>query len=342
MRQSFSVTFATQSPARLALNIVVAPWSKHNAAASHRRIRDYFVQLDGIYTPVITPFRDNFSIDFDAFGDVIDWQISHGVAGIIVGGSTGEFFSLGTAERIKQFAFAAERIAGRCSLICGVNDLLAGQCADLGAAAARAGADALLVAAPPYILPSASELAQHVRAIDAAADLPIILYNYPARTGTSMDDEFLELAVQISNVVAIKESSGDLARIHQLVSRFPELQLSAGAEDLVLEFFAWGASSWVSVVANFMPRQAVAFHRCCVVDGDFERGRRIMRALLPLMHCLEHSGAFIQCVKQACLTSGRPAGPVRPPLLPMSPALREQLVKAVTDSSAAIDKILAS
>ncbi|MEQ8204742.1 MAG: dihydrodipicolinate synthase family protein, partial [Woeseia sp.] len=173
-----------------------------------------------------------------------------------------------------------------------------------------------------------------------SAGLPIVLYNYPARSGTAMNNEFLDDVINIDNVVAIKESSGDIERIHQLVSRYPKLQLSAGAEDLVLEFFAWGARSWVSVIANFMPGQAVAFHRVCSTESDFVRGREIMRALLPLMQCLEHGGAFIQCVKQACALRGRPAGPVRPPLLPMSAMLHRELHTAIDNACEAIDDAL--
>ncbi len=300
------------------------------------------MQLDGIYTPVITPFLDDFTIDVDAFGQVIDWQIENGVHGIIVGGSTGEFFALTPAERAAQFDAAGQRIAGRATFIAGVNDLRAADCYAVTAAARDAGADALLVGAPPYSLPSARELAEHCRQIERIAELPIILYNYPGRSGVSMDDEFLDRVRAIDNVIAIKESAGDLARIHALVTRFPHLQLSAGAEDLVLEFFAWGARSWVSVVANFMPRQAVAFHEICVRQGDFTRGRDIMRALLPVMHCLEHGGAFIQCVKQACETCGRPGGPVRPPLLPLSDEQRAAVIQTVRDAQNEIDKILES
>ncbi len=298
------------------------------------------VQLNGIYTPVITPFNDDLSVDYGALADVIDWQIEHGVAGIIVGGSTGEFFALSPTERISQLEFAAQHIAGRVSLIVGVNDLAADNCMKISAAAKAGGADALLVAAPPYVLPAPNELVQHVRAIDRTAGLPIILYNYPARSGTAMNDDFLDDAINIENVIAIKESSGDITRIHQLASRYPQLQLSAGAEDLVLDFFAWGARSWVSVIANFMPRQAVAFHRVCVTENDFVRGRKIMRALLPLMLCLEHGGAFIQCVKQACALHGRPAGPVRPPLLPMSEKLQNDLQTVINDVCATIDTVL--
>ena len=111
------------------------------------------MRFEGIYVPITTPFADDFSIDFDAFGRSIDWQIENGTHGIIVGGSTGEFFSLSQEERIRQFQFAAERVGGRVALIAGVNDLLADRCYALTAAAKDAGADALLVAAPPYSLP---------------------------------------------------------------------------------------------------------------------------------------------------------------------------------------------
>lgn len=289
--------------------------------------------LEGIYVPIITPFRPNLSIDFDAWGEVIDWQIENGTHGIIVGGSTGEFFSLSKDERIAQFEFAKERVAGRVPLIAGVNDLYAEQCYEITAAAKKAGVDALLVAAPPYSLPSQKELLAHILKIDRIADLPIILYNYPGRTGVNMDEEFLERIAQNRNVCAIKESSGDVDRIHLLAREFPQLQLSAGAEDQVLEFFAWGARSWVSVVANFFPRQAAGFYETCVLRGDFVTGRRIMSALLPLMYCLEKGGKFLQSVKYACEIMNRPGGPVRPPMQPMKKELRREVFQIVNTAS---------
>lgn len=155
-----------------------------------------------------------------------------------------------------------------------------------------------------------------------------------------MNEAFLRGCADLELVVAIKESAGDPARIPMLAEQFPGLQLCAGAEDLVLEFFAWGARSWVSVVANFLPAQAVAFHRICVTEGDFDRGRRIMLALLPLMRCLEHGGAFIQSVKRACEACGQVGGPARPPLLPLSPQQREEVDRVVVDARTRIDTIL--
>jgi len=298
------------------------------------------MQLEGIYVPIITPFADDMAIDFDAFGDVIDWQIDSGTHGIIVGGSTGEFFSLSQDERVEQFQFAAERIAGRVPLIAGVNALLVDQCYELTAAAKKAGADALLVAAPPYSLPSQKELVAHCLKIDRIANLPIILYNYPGRTGVCMEEEFLERVAQSRNVIAIKESSGDIDRIHLLAREYPQLQLSAGAEDQVLEFFAWGARSWVSVVANFFPKESVGFYETCVLNDDFVTGRKIMSALLPLMYCLEKGGKFLQSVKYACEIMGRPGGPVRSPMQPMKKELRREVLQIVQTANKTLNAIL--
>jgi len=298
------------------------------------------MQLEGIYVPIITPFDDDLAIDFDAFEDVIDWQIESGTHGIIVGGSTGEFFSLSQDERVKQFHFAAERIAGRVPLIAGVNDLLSNRCYELTAAAKEAGVDALLVAAPPYSLPSQKELVGHCLKIDRIADLPIILYNYPGRTGVCMDEIFLERVAQSRNVFAIKESSGDIDRIHLLAREYPQLQLSAGAEDQVLEFFAWGARSWVSVVANFFPKEAVRFYETCVLNDDFITGRKVMSAFLPLMYCLERGGKFLQGVKYACEIMGRPGGPVRPPMQPMKKELRREVLQIVQTAQKTLHAIL--
>lgn len=300
------------------------------------------MQVEGILVPIITPFSGDLSVDYDAFGKVIDWQIENGTHAIIVGGSTGEFFSLSHEERLAQLEFAAKRIDGRIPLVAGVNDLLVDRSYELAARARDAGATALLVAAPPYSLPSQKELVAHCLKIDRIANLPIILYNYPGRTGINMEEEFLERVAQSANVVAIKESSGDVDRIHMLAREYPQLQLSAGAEHQVLEFFAWGARSWVSVVANFFPREARRFYEVCVLEGDFAKGREIMCALLPLMNCLEMGGKFLQSVKYACELMDRPGGPVRPPLRPMKKELRREVFQIVQTAHVTLQTIIGS
>ena len=298
------------------------------------------MKFEGIYTPVITPFGEDASIDFQAWSEVLEAQIAGGVHGIIVGGSTGEFYALTQAERLEQFRFANEQIAGRVPWIAGVNDLRAEMTFQYAEAARDAGADALLVAAPPYSLPSEEELAEHCLKLRRVGELPIILYNYPGRTGVGMGREFLERISCDPGICAIKESSGDLSRIHLLAREFPQLQLSAGAEDQVLEFFVWGAKSWVSASANFFPKLCVGFYETCVLKKDFEKGRQIMSALLPLMSILEQGGKFLQCVKYACKLQGISGGPVRPPLLPMGDGLRREMDEVVVSARDALESIL--
>lgn len=298
------------------------------------------MKIQGIYVPIITTFNTDLSINYEEWGRVIDYQIENGTHGIIVGGSTGEFFALTSEERVEQLKFAKERIAGRATLVAGINDILPNRTFALAEAAREIGVDALLVAAPPYSLPNQSELVSHVLQIDRVADLPIILYNYPGRTGVNMESAFLDGVVSNRNVCAIKESSGDVDRIHLLAQDYAQIQLSAGAEDQVLEFFAWGATSWISVVANFFPREAVRFYEICVLDDNFRTGRKIMSALLPLMYCLERGGSFLQSVKYACEIMDRPGGPVRPPMQEMNKDLQREVFQIVTAAHTTLRAIL--
>lgn len=299
------------------------------------------MRFQGIYTPIITPFHPDYSIDWDAYAEVIEFQIESGAAGVIVGGSTGEVYALSKEERLKQFDFARERIKDRALLMAGVNDIRWDECLAISAAAREAGAGALLVAAPPYSLPSEQELAQHVLAIDRAARLPIMLYNYPGRTGVVMGEEFLARVASSANVCAIKESSGDVNRYHLLYREFPQIQLVVGAEDQVLETFAWGATAWVCATANIFPVECRRFLEICGLGGDFARGRRIMAALLPLMHALEQGGKFIQCVKYGAQLQGLRPGVARPPMRPMKKELAREMDEIIRTARLVVNAIIA-
>ncbi len=300
------------------------------------------MKFQGIYTPIITSFSADGSIDYNAWKIVIDNQIDNGVHGLIVGGSTGEFYTMSKEERLAQFAFANDYIGGRVPWIAGVNDMLATEAYAYAAAAKAAGADAMLVAAPPYSLPDESELAAHVIRIDEAADLPIILYNYPGRTGVEMGTSFMDAVADRKNIVAIKESSGDVNRIHQLTLDYPQVQLSAGAEDQVLEFFSWGAQSWVCACANIFPKACVAFYQACVVDKDFVKGQQFMAILMPVMELLEQSGKFVQCVKFGAKLQGIDGGPVRLPMMAMDEEMSSQVQSVIETAAVKLDKLMSA
>jgi 4-hydroxy-tetrahydrodipicolinate synthase len=195
--------------------------------------------------------------------------------------------------------------------------------------AAKIGAAGLLVGSPPYAVPTEHENALNALAIDRAADLPIMLYNYPGRMGIDMGHEFLDRVGRSRNFCAIKESSGDINRVHLLARDYPHIQMSCGMDDQALEFFAWGAKSWVCAGSNFLPSEHIALWNACRVEGNFDKGRRIMSAMMPLMRVLEQGGKFIQCVKHGCEMMGQYAGPPRPPLRPLNKDDKRQLEQVV-------------
>jgi len=195
------------------------------------------------------------------------------------------------------------------------------------------------VATPPYAIPTEQENAQHALAIDAAANLPIMLYNYPGRMGAHMGEDYLGLVGRSPNFCAIKESSGDPNRVHLLACDYLHIQLSWGMDDQALEFFAWGARSWVCAGSNFAPEIHLGLYRACVVDGDFDRGRRIMSALMPLMRVLEQGGKFIQCVKHGLESRELAAGPPRKPLQPLSDADRRSLEQVIQTMNTTFEQI---
>ncbi len=298
------------------------------------------MMFEGIIPPVITPFNSDLSVDEKGQAEIIEYMIDSGIHAIIVGGTTGEFFTLSREERVRQFTFANDVINKRVPLICGVNDITTEGACDFARAAKSAGADGLLVAAPYYSVPTDKELASHCLSIDRAANLPIILYNYPGRTGAEMGEEFLQRVGQRPNFAAIKEASGDINRIHMLAREFPQIRLSCGADDQALEFFVWGASSWVTAIGNFFAKEMVAFYDTCVRDEDFVKARSLMSALLPLTTVLERGGKFVQCTKYGCEYYGLPAGPVRNPLKPIKKELARQLRQVLDIAKTTVASIL--
>ena len=300
------------------------------------------MQFEGIYTPIITPFHDDGSINEEGFSQVIEFLIDSGSHGIVVGGTTGEYYAQTLEERVHLLQIAHQVINGRATLMAGVGAIRTEDSIELAQTAAQIGIDALLVNSPPYVLPTEAENAAHALAIDRAAQLPIMLYNYPGRTGVGMDEAYLNLVSASKNFCAIKESSGDINRLHLLANNFPQIQLSCGADDQALEFFVWGARSWVCAGGNFAPEAHIALYEACVVNQDFELGRKIMAAMLPLMSLLEQGGKFGQCIKHATALRGMPAGPPRSPLAPLDDSEKLALAKVIETMDAEITAIQAN
>ncbi len=285
--------------------------------------------FNGIYTPVVTPYHDDGSVNWDGLADVIEYLISAGVHGLISGGSTGENYAQTVAERVEIAQFTKDRIKGRLPLVVGTGTMLTDDSIALAVAAKEMQAESILLASPPYAVPTDRENALNALAIDRAADLPIMLYNYPHRTGTMMGEEFLDRVGRSRNFCGIKESSGDINRVHLLARDYPHIQLGCGMDDRALEFFAWGAPFWVCGGSNFLPHEHVALYNACVVEGNFNKGRRIMSAMMPLMRVLEQGGKFIQTIKHGVAMNGIDCSVVRRPLKALNKDDKRELEQVV-------------
>jgi 4-hydroxy-tetrahydrodipicolinate synthase len=270
----------------------------------------------------------------------INRLIEAGIHGLIIAGTTGEYYAQSSDERVEMMSVAHEIIAGRRPMIVGTGAIRTEDSILYAKAAKKAGADALLIATPPYAYPTGREIALHALAIDRTADLPAMLYNYPGRMCVNMDEETLDRLGRSPNFCAIKESSGDPNRLHMLARDYPHIALSCGMDDQALEFFAWGARSWVCAGSNFAPEAHIALYQSCAVEGNFTKGRAIMSAMLPLMRVLEQGGKFVQCIKYGLTLRGIDAGPPRKPLQPLNKDDKRQLAEVIVTMDIAIAHIM--
>ena len=298
------------------------------------------MQFEGIFTPIVTPYYNDFSLNGNALAETVEHLIEAGVHGIVVAGSTGEYYAQDPEERLEMMTRCAGLINGRVPIVIGTGAIRTEDSIMYAQAAKKAGADALLVATPPYAYPTGREIALHALAIDRAANLPIMLYNYPGRMSVNMDEDCLDRLGRSPNFCGIKESSGDINRLHLLARDYPHIALSCGMDDQALEFFAWGARSWVCAGSNFAPEAHIALYKACAIEGDFTKGRAIMSAMLPLMRTLEQGGKFVQCIKYGLTLRGIDAGPPRKPLQPLNKDDKRELAEVIRIMNTTISCII--
>ncbi len=289
-------------------------------------------QLRGVFPALVTPMTANRDVDHAALATFIDYLIEEGnVHGIIPLGSTGEYYALSADERtaVLETTFAA--VDGRVPVVAGAN---AGATRDVIAFCRQAeqlGAAGVLLAAPYYSLPTPDELFEHFRAVDGAIGIPIMLYNYPGRTGVDMTPDLVERLAQLERVQYIKESTGDITRVSQIIQRCgDQIAVFCGCDTIALESFVLGAIGWVGGVVNVLPKEHVELFQLAVEKGDIAAARKVHYGLLPVLLMMEGGGKYSQFVKAGCEITGHSVGPPRPPLRPASAdevaALRELLL----------------
>ncbi|MBX3562045.1 MAG: 4-hydroxy-tetrahydrodipicolinate synthase [Sphingomonas sp.] len=275
----------------------------------------------GSIPALVTPFRDE-AFDEAAFRDLVEWQVAEGSHGLVPCGTTGESATLSADEHRRAIEVCVAQAAGRVPVIagCGANDTA--HAIALTRAAKATGADAALHVPPYYNRPNQEGIYAHLAAIAEATDLPILLYNVPARTVTDIAVETMARLARIANVVAVKDATGNLARVsaQRLACGDDFVQLS-GNDDMALGFMAMGGRGCISVTANVAPRLCADFQDACL-EGRWGDALVLQDRLYPL-HAALFTDASPGPVKYA-LSRVRPDFPsaLRLPMTPPSPASR--------------------
>lgn len=282
----------------------------------------------GTAPALVTPFTEDDDIDEEAFRRLIDRQIEGGVEGLVVLGTTGENPTVTDDERRRLVDVAVEQTDGRVPVVIGTGTNATAESATFSREAARAGADGLLVVGPYYNKPPQAGFRAHVAAIAEATDLPIIVYNVPGRTSFNVRAEtMLQLAEEVPTVVGVKEASGDLQQITDILAHRPEhLAVYAGDDEMTFPLLALGGDGVVSVIANALPDRFSEMVRSGL-EGDLEKARRLHFDLLPAMRaCFFETNPLP--VKAVLAASGQMNERVRLPLQPIQGETRERVLKA--------------
>jgi 4-hydroxy-tetrahydrodipicolinate synthase len=287
----------------------------------------------GVAPALVTPFTADDEIDEEAFCDLIETQIDGGVSGLVVLGTTGENPTITEGERHRLVDLAVETADGRVPVIVGTGTNNTEESVAFSEAAIDAGADGLLVVGPYYNKPSQDGFVAHVKTIAEGADAPIILYNVPGRTSFNVSAETtLHLAEEVPQVVGVKEASGDLEQIGDILLHRPDdFAVYAGDDEITLPLLSMGGDGAVSVISNALPER---FSRLvdAGLDGDLGTARKLHFDLLPAMRaCFLETNPIP--IKDVCAAMGWMEPHVRLPLLPMDERapVRQRVLAAFED-----------
>jgi 4-hydroxy-tetrahydrodipicolinate synthase len=272
--------------------------------------------LRGAITALVTPFKADGAIDESALGAFVDWQIAEGIHGLVPVGSTGEAVTLTLAERERVVRVTVERAKGRLPVIAGAGSNDTAAAIEASRALAAAGASHLLHVSPMYNKPPQRGLLAHFRAIADASPVPIVLYNVPGRTASNMAAETTLALAEHENIVAVKEASGNLAQIDQILRGRPEgFAVLSGDDGLTLAVMAAGGDGVISVISNAVPKLCAQLTDA-LVKSDLATASLIHHRLAPLV-----DAAFVESnpipIKAALAMMKKMQNVLRLPLVPL-------------------------
>jgi len=285
--------------------------------------------FEGVLPALVTPFRKDERIDFNAWQSAIDTQIAAGVDGLFVCGSAGEFASLTSEERRVALRFCRQAAAGRVPVYGNVGTVSTRQSVELAQAAQSAGVDVIVVVTPYYLKPSQDELAEHFIEICRAVNLPVVAYNFPLHGGVELAAETLgRIAAACENLVGIKDSSGLLEQALAYRDCAPgKLAVFEAYDNLILAALEQGCAGTVTASANLCPRLFVDLYRAHK-GGRREEAARLsqLAAEVGELHGLH---TFPSVIKDAMAMAAMPVGPCRKPILPVPEPVRRQTAKLI-------------
>ena len=279
----------------------------------------------GTATAIVTPMKDDLSVDYDALGRLIDFQINSGINAIVAVGTTGESATLEYSEQKDVIRFTVERVAGRVPVIAGAGTNNTLHVLENVRNACEAGADALLVVTPYYNKATQNGLIAHFTAVADTSTVPVILYNVPGRTGCNLLPKTVAKLSEHPNIVAIKEASGNMAQLVELVSLCGDkLDIYSGEDALNVPIMSMGGKGAISVLSNVMPRESVAMTNACLA-GDYPTAAKWQCKMLPLIQALFCEVTPIPA-KAAVAAMGFGRENIRMPLSRMEDANRQRLL----------------
>lgn len=285
----------------------------------------------GAGVAIITPFKEDFSIDFEAFAELIEYQIANSTDAIIVMGTTGESATTTIEEHIEAIRFCVETVKGRVPVVAGTGSNATDTAIHLSVEAEKCGADALLVVSPYYNKATQNGLYQHYKAIADSVKLPIILYNVPSRTGCNiLPETVVRLCRDVENIVGVKEASGNISQIVKLFAIADgKVDVYSGNDDQIVPILALGGKGVISVLSNVAPRQT---HEICQLyfDGKTAESAALQLKAIPLVNALFCEVNPIP-VKKGAQLMGFGTGRLRMPLTEIEPDHEEMLRKAMTE-----------
>ena len=284
--------------------------------------------FSGAIVAIVTPFKDD-KVDEAGLRDLIEFQIANGTNGIVPCGTTGESPTLSYEEHARVIDIAVEQTGKRVPVIAGTGSNNTEEAISLTSHAKKAGADAVLMISPYYNKPTQEGIYQHFEKVAKAVDIPIILYNIPGRTASNIEPATIERLSRIDNIIGVKEASGSMKQITDIISLCgDDFTVVSGEDYLTFPLLCVGGKGVISVVSNVAPREMADL--CNIFfEGKFQEARRLYYKLLPLLH-----GLFIETnpapVKAALAMMKKiESEEVRLPLVTMSASNKERLRKTL-------------